>query len=44
MTPTPGAETSGFGVPLPSMVTGPRLLEPAIVSVLSVEPTVKEAS
>lgn len=29
----PGALISGFIRPLPSMVTGPRLLKPAIVSV-----------
>jgi len=31
--PVPGAVISGFIRPLPSLVTGPRLLKPAIVSV-----------
>lgn len=31
--PVPGAVMSGFIRPLPSIVTGPRLLKPAIVSV-----------
>ena len=31
--PVPGAEISGLVRPLPSWVTGPRLLKPAIVSV-----------
>ena len=31
--PVPGAEISGLIRPLPSAVTGPRLLNPAIVSV-----------
>jgi hypothetical protein len=30
--PVPGAEMSGLIRPLPSAVTGPRLLNPAIVS------------
>ena len=41
---TPGAETSGFSRLLPSIVTGPRLEKPAIVSVLSVAPTENDAS
>jgi len=31
--PVPGAVISGLIRPLPSLVTGPRLLKPAIVSV-----------
>ena len=31
--PVPGAQISGLVRPLPSLVTGPRLLKPAIVSV-----------
>jgi hypothetical protein len=31
--PVPGAQISGLMRPLPSTVTGPRLLKPAIVSV-----------
>ena len=31
--PVPGAAISGLMRPLPSLVTGPRLLKPAIVSV-----------
>jgi hypothetical protein len=31
--PVPGAQISGLSRPLPSTVTGPRLLNPAMVSV-----------
>ena len=41
---TPGAEMSGFIRPLASTVTGPRLEDPAITSLMLVEPTVNEAS
>ena len=41
---TPGADTSGLSRLLPSTVTGPRLLKPAMLSPLSVAPTEKEAS
>jgi hypothetical protein len=41
----PGAVISGFVRPLPSLVTGPRLLKPAMVSVpLFKAPTVYDAS
>lgn len=43
--PVPGAAMSGLMRLLPSTVTGPRLLKPAMVSVPVVNaPTVKEAS
>ena len=41
---TPGAEMSGFRRLLPSTVTGPRLEKPAMLSLLSVAPTEKDAS
>jgi len=41
---TPGATRSGFIRPLPSTVTGPRLLNPAITSRPSVAPTETEES
>ena len=41
---TPGAETSGLRRLLPSIVTGPRLEEPAMVSLLLVEPTVNDSA
>ena len=43
--PVPGALISGLMRPLPSAVTGPRLLNPAIVSVPVVNaPTVYDAA
>jgi hypothetical protein len=43
--PVPGAAISGLIRPLPSAVTGPRLLKPAIVSVPVVNaPTVYDAA
>jgi hypothetical protein len=41
---TPGPEMFGLRRLLPSIVTGPRLLKLAMVSVLEVAPTLKEAS
>ena len=43
-TPTPGAEMSGFMRLLPSRVTGPRLLNEAIPSLLLVAPTVNDSA
>src|SRR5206468_1469857 len=43
-TATPGATRSGFGLPLPSTVTGPRLLKGAIASFASLAPTVTAES
>jgi hypothetical protein len=41
---TPGAEMSGLSRLLPSTVTGPRLLKPAMLSILFVAPTPNDAS
>src|SRR5574341_1563905 len=44
LTPTPGADTSGFRRLLLSTVTGPRLLKLAMLSLLVVAPTANDAS